>query len=65
MEKGAEIALVRGRPIANESGLPGFSSFLAEKIEFSGCPVAIHLLVPDLLVALPKPFKEAGVVFRT
>ena len=57
--------LLRWRPIANESSLSGFASFLAEEVELSGDRVAIHLLVPDLLVAFPEPFQKASVVFGT
>ena len=49
-------ALLGGRPIPNLTGLPGFLSFLAKELELSGCRVAIHLVVPNLLVALPEPF---------
>ena len=55
--------LLSGRPIANEPGIPGFLSFRPQKVKLTGCRVTIHLLVPDLLVALPEPLQEPSVIF--
>ena len=62
---GAWGALLGRRPVSNEPGLSGFLSFPPDRVEPSGCRVAIHLLVPDGLVAFPEPLQKPSVVRRT
>src|SRR5207237_702142 len=57
-------ALLSGRPIPNLTGLPGLLRFLPEEVELSGGRVAIHLIVPNLLIALAEPLQEASIVLR-